>query len=450
MAIKAGQILHAMNRSVVDRIQTAGAGNLNIPTEKIRELGNYQAVATVRDVPDLSFNLDCLDVDTEVEALITGVNFADLAAEALGDGDGGATDAAVYDLSVNAPVDIVSPFKSRQGDFNVVRSVAIPHLTIEQASYRYGLRENAGETFTLRGDSIFYVPGSTIVQSEIGNGATTNFPFEVATNRNQATPTTEVIAALLYQEGGDNIYALNVSVDGERMVRGDDYTEDANGITFTTAPASGAEIRIVFGFDPANLADGSDDWPQSIHQGLSVKPAAIRGKDIDLYVAVVGSGVTPTWADFGRWTDVQSFNLDWRVTIEDDFEFGNPRAVARDYTDVPEVSGSVEVLHRTPEAMFAKLQEITGVPATDIIGPQSAVSVHMMLQLKNPDGHGTTAVGAGTVLKTLYVPDARFILPGYEGRVQQKLSQTMNYESDGGIMRIFKGAPRNGQFMAIT
>lgn len=451
MAIKAGQILHAMNRSVVDRIQTAGAGNLNIPTEKIRELGNYQAVATVRDIPDLSFNLDVLDVDTEIEALLSGVNFADLGDEAYGDPNAATpAAAAVYDLATNQPVDIVSPFKSRQGNFDIVRSVAIPHLTLETAAYRYGLRENAGETFTLRGDSIYYSPGSIQVQEDTGDGATTGFAFTAYDPRDAATPTGTAVTAILYREQGEDIYALNVAVDGERQVPGDDYTEraDGSGIDFATAPAAGAEVRIVFGFDPAQLPDGVDSYPQSVHQGLSVKPAAIRGKDINLWVAVVANNVAPTWADFHRWSDVQSFNCDWRVTIEDDFEFGNPRAVARDYTDNPEVTGSVEVRHRSPEAMFEKLQEITGVPGDQIIGPQSSVTVHLLLQLHNPDGHGTTARDVGSVLKSLYVPDARFILPGYEGRVQQKLNQTMNFESDGGVLRIFKGSPTDTQFVA--
>ena len=452
MAIKAGQILHAMNRTVVDRIQTAGAGNLNIPTEKIRELGNYQTVATVRDVPDLSFNLDCLDVDTEVEALLTGSD--DPGSEVFG--DGASVAAAEFDIMTTQPVDIVSPWKSRQGAFDIVRAVAIPHLTLEQITYRYGLQENAGETFTIRGDSVFYVPGSAEQMIAEGDGTTTVFNFEV--ERDGATPVLEAVNALLYQEQGESIYALNVSVDGQRMFAGDDYEDTATGIEFATAPANGANIKIVFGFDPAQLPANDDFYPQSVHEGLSVKPAAIRGKDIDLYVAVVASNVAPTNADFVRWSDVQGFNVDWRATLEDDYEFGNPRAINRDYSDNPEVTGTVDVRHRDPVAMFEKLREITGVPMDQIIGPQSTVTVHMMLKLKNPEGHGTTNPDVpdgptggskiGATLKTLYIPDARFELPGYEGRVQQKLDQTMSFDSDGGVLKVFRGAPIDSQFVA--
>jgi hypothetical protein len=65
VAIKAGQIIHDAQGFVVDRIQTGGVSNLNIPEEKIYELGNFFTVATIRDIPDLSFDLESLDVSTE-------------------------------------------------------------------------------------------------------------------------------------------------------------------------------------------------------------------------------------------------------------------------------------------------------------------------------------------------------------------------------------------------
>ena len=53
MSIRGSQILHDVNGYVVDRIQTAGPGALNIPEEKVYELGNFETLATVRDIPDL-------------------------------------------------------------------------------------------------------------------------------------------------------------------------------------------------------------------------------------------------------------------------------------------------------------------------------------------------------------------------------------------------------------
>ena len=69
MAVKGAQILHDAEGFVIDRLQSAGVGNVNIPEEKIYELGNFKTVATVRDIPDLSFDMESFDVSTEVEEI---------------------------------------------------------------------------------------------------------------------------------------------------------------------------------------------------------------------------------------------------------------------------------------------------------------------------------------------------------------------------------------------
>ena len=476
MAIKAGQILHVAGGFVVDRIQTGGAGNLNIPQEKVYELGNYQSVGVVRDVPDLTFSLDCLDVGTEVEAILTG------SATPSSDANG-----TMYDLSLAKPIDIISPWKSPYGSFGIVKGVATPQLYLESASYRYGLRDNAGEQFQLRGDSVFYVPGTPVQEKFTGNGSTTAF--------------TLANTALVYNENGVNLYALNVSVDGTRMIRGTDYTETATVITFVTAPANTAKISVVYGTATAG------SYAQSVHEGVSVKPAAIKGKNINVYfstgvtagtvtnkaltsnvatlttssshglqvgdsitvsgvgapfdgtytVATVPTGTTFTYAKTNanvtsaaatgtvtkavevRWPDVQSVNIDWRVSLEDDYEFGNPRSIGKEATDVPDVTGQIEIKPRSVDAFFTRLQQITGVSASQVIGPQSSVQGALRVTLTNPETGGTSAAAAGAVLKTLYVPAARFTIPGYEGRVQQKLSTQVSFQSDDGVLYVYKG-----------
>lgn len=422
MAIKAGQILHAMNQFVVDRIQTGGPGNLNIPEERIYELGNYNSVAVVRDVPDLSFTLDCLDVDTEIEGLLLGS--ANPSSDTFGtDGLTGTK----YALADSTVMDIVSPWKAgRQAtdQYRIVRGVAVPHLTLESASYRYGLRDNAGEQFTLRGDSIFYVPGTPRQGVYTGDGTTTTFSFRHGTAGGNET-------ALAYEEQGNTHYALNVSVDGERRRAGEDYTETNTGVTFTTAPANGTTVRIVYG----TATNDTTNYTDTAHEGTAVKPAAIKGKDIKVYVGTDGS--SPAAPLF--WSDIQSVTADYRVTLEDDYEFGNPRAISRDYAGVPDVTGTIEIKPQTVESLFTKLEQVTGVPAGQVIGPQSSTLLPVEIRLLNPDSGGTTARATGTTLKTLYIPDARFTIPGYEGRANQKLVQTMNFSSDGGILEVFKG-----------
>lgn len=432
MAIKAGQILHVANQFVVDRIQTAGPGQLNIPQEKVFELGNYQSVGIVRDVPDLTFNLECLDVDTEVEALLTGSTnpFADAAS-------------TKYELGLAKPIDIISPWKTPYGEFEAVHGVAIPYLYLESASYRYGLAENAGETFSLRGDSIFYIPGTPWQDNTTGT----------VLNTASGVHTFAHGPALVYSEGGNTRYALCVTVNDERLIRGTDYTETATAVTITRTLDAADKIAIVYGADGAT---DSATFPQSgqtpygsgsghlTHQGTAIKPAAIRGKDIDVFFSTAIPGVD-LGAGVGvavevRWPDVQSVTVDWRQTLEEDREFGNPFVVGRDATDVPTVSGAIELKPRSVDAFFARLRQISGVnDVAKIIGPQSSLAGALRIEIRNPESGGSTAVAAGEVLKTHYIPSARFTMPGYEGRVQQKLSVTLNYESDDGVLETFKG-----------
>lgn len=431
MAIKAGQILHVANQFVVDRIQTGGAGALNIPQEKVFELGNYRSVGIVRDVPDLTFSLECLDVDTEVEAILTGsVNpFADAAS-------------TKYELANNKPIDIISPWKTPHGAFVSVHGVAVPYLYLESASYRYGLAENAGETFSLRGDSIYYVPGAP--WQDVVDGAT----LVADAHSYQHGP------ALQYIEGGVTRFALCVTVNGQRLVRGTEYTDTNAAVTFVgdyLGLGAGDKISVVYGAaagatygQTAQAPFGGAGNGHLVHQGTSVKPAAIRGKDIDVFFSTAIPGVD-LGAGVGvaveiRWGDVQSATLDWSVTLEEDREFGNPNAVGRDATDVPSVTGAIELKPRSVDAFFTRLRQITGVnDLTRIMGPQSSIAGGLRIEIRNPDSGGSTASAAGTVLKTHYVPAARFTMPGYTGTVQQKMSTTLNFESEDGVLETFKG-----------
>ena len=509
MAIKAGQILHVANQFVVDRIQTGGPGDLNIPQDRVFELGNYQSVGIVRGVPDLSFNLECLDVDTEMEALLTGSSdpYADAQSHK-------------YELLLNKHIDITSPWKTPYGDFEAVQGVVIPNLALSAASYRYGLTDNAGETFTLNGDSIYYTPGTPWQDIATGDNSTVEYLFDHG-------------PALAYNESGSTFYALCVSVDGQRytqIARADladaaatgettNYAVASGGgtlgIEFAVAPGTGAKVSICYAssVDTATFTQTGDDpygagTTHLVHQSVAVKPAAIRGKDIDVYfstavkvggavtnkaltsnvatlttssahglivgdtvtvaiadtvfngtftVTVVGSSTTFSYALVHanvtsasttgsaskpievRWPDVQSATIDWSQTLESDYEFGNARAVSRDATDIPNVTGSVELRPRSVEAFYNRLQQLTGVDAGTVIGPLSAVQGALRIEIRNPDSGGTSAVAVGTVLKTHYVPDARFTIPGYSGQVQQKLNVTVNFTSDSGTLETYKG-----------
>lgn len=399
MAIKAGQILHDANGFVVDRIQTGGVGSLNIPEEKIYELGNYQTVATIRDIPDLSFDMESLDVSPEIETVLVD--------------NVGAVAGTQIDFAKSKPLDVISPFKSAQGAFDAIRGLVIPHLTLENVTYRFGTRANATKAFTLRGDAIYYIPGSPYYQEFAGTGVATAFAF---TN-----------TALAYVESGVTKFALSVTVqfaDGnsKRLFRGPDYTDTATGITLTSgalAP-SGSTIKVTYG--SATIAT----YAQTVHQGVGVKPAAVRGKDIDVYINQ--GAATPTLV---RWGGVQSFEVTRRVNLDNDEEFGNRHYVSQDY-DTADVTGSITIRPRDLTDLWNKIHQVADVPNNQVVGPYTSTPLAVEIRINDPE--------TGNRLETLYVPDARFQVPALQGRVQTKLETTFNFTSDGGSLFAYVGA----------
>lgn len=404
MAIKAGQVLHDANGFVVDRIQTGGVSSLNIPQEKIYELGNYQAVATIRDVADLSFDVQSFDVSTEVEALSVGLD-----PTTVNTGDG-------IDFNNSIPMDVVSPFKAGGTSFAIVQGVVIPYLTLDTVTYRFGVRQNSTQQFTFKGDSVYYVPGSPYFQDVtlIDNTLTYNFAH----------------TALKYVESGDNIYALSACVKNptthisKRLFLGEHFTNNTTSITLLADYFDQGYTHLHVTFGSATAAT----FPQNVHEGISVKPAAVRGKDIDVYIT------DPTLATpaLARWTGVQSFEAARKVNLQADEELGNTHYISQDY-DVPDVSGNIVFKPTDTNDLFEKLRQIANISGTtDIIGPYSSIPLAMELRVNDPD--------TGVRLKTIYIADARFTIPPLQGQVQQKVQLTIPWSSDGGQMVVYRGA----------
>lgn len=397
MAIKAGQLIHVGNLVLINRIQTGGPGNLNIPTERIEELGNHESVAVIRDIPDLSFDAESLDASAEFEALLVGGDYA-------GDADG-----TEYDIGTARVLDVVSQFKNERNHadpYDVAASAAIPYLTLEQLSYRFGVQDNATQNATLRGDSVFYAGASAYVQVEEGTDtANQEVIFDEPPIPYNGDPTVGTRHAL----------SVTLVDSGRRLVPQVDYTETATEVTILEATTS--DIRVVY----QSLTTA--EYPQVSHAAASAtRPAALKGRDIEIRVG--GTAITD------RWSSVQSVNVDWRVTLDRDEELGSQQIVGQDF-DVPEVTGQVDIRPRDPAELITRIKQIAGVSGDEVVGALQAVELPVDILLHSPDD--------GAVLKTLHVPDARFTLPGYSGQVQQKLEVQFPFESDSGSLRVFKG-----------
>jgi hypothetical protein len=296
--------------------------------------------------------------------------------------------------------------------------------------YRFGVGQNAMQQFSLKGDSIYYTPGQPYYEviAYDGSGAYsfTNGP------------------AIEYDEVGEAVYALCISVVSDTgtfrrlFTRSGDYTSTANGFTITSTGADKIEsldgssyyLRVSYGsaetkidYDPTNA--GVNPSGNRIHEGVSVKPAAVRARDIDVYIG--STDTTPVWT---RMTGVQSAEATWAVQLDNDQEFGNRHYVLRDYF-VPDVTGTIGLKPFDPADMWDKLAKITGVSTTNVIGADTVTPVPVEIRINHPDD--------GHRLKTIYIPDARFQVPGYSGRVQSKLETSLSFTSDQGEMYVYNG-----------
>lgn len=397
MAIKAGQILHVGGGFVVDRIQSAGAGSINVNTERIEELGNYNAVATLRDTPDLSFEMETVDMSTELHQLLFGAASGDAA---------GTVYAVETDL---VPLNILSPFKA-QGAFNSVRGLIIPFLNVESLAWSSSLDNVVALTVGLRGDSIYYVPGGVYEETFDGDGALVEFTYGGGTG-GVAGPSLKTVV------GGVDWFVLDVMVDNVRLRRVIDYTDTNLAVTFTSAPAVGTDnIRIVYG----NAAEPT--YGTGVHKPVATgAPAGVKARFVEIQF---GGGQTV-------WTGLQSASMEWRATLERDEELGNPLVVDQDF-DVPDVTGSFTMKAATAANLFDQILAIQGITSPDIVNAiEEPPQVDLRFLIKDPED--------GTTLQTLQVPDAQFDPVAISGQVGSKLEVDFAFTSAGGDLNVVKG-----------
>lgn len=484
MAVKGGDIIHVANETaLIDRLQTAGPGQVNIRRETVYELGNYRSVGQVSDIPDLSFSMESQDVTPEMEAFLLDVDPATT---------------HEYDLAEAKIVNIKSAFKPGQSAtnaFETATSAAIPCLRLEQMQYRFGVgNQNARQTATLRGDSLYYNPGSTYIQRVAGSGSA----GQVVVTDHPAYAVTE---------GGVLRRTLAVTAGSRRLNFGSDYTESYGAVTANAATTTVTITEAVAATDTIAVTYASPDvetFPQSVHALVSgvfgeltassaisdtiidvddatglnegdvllldagtaneetvvvasiagdavtleagvafahdsgdswtvysptVKPAAIRGRDIDIYIGPsFPEGTTAAAARGTKRGGVQSADVDWRVTLQMDEEMGNYHYSEIDF-DVPQVSGSLTFRAGTPQALLTLMRDLSGeTSGVESAQSQDSPLLDVQIALKNP--------ADGRVLKRLWIPDARFSLPGYSGRVQQKLDLQAAFQSDQGLLKI--------------
>ncbi len=287
MSIKAGSIVTVAGRNVVDRLQSAGLGEAQIPVETIREVGNDLVVDKVPGEPDFTFTMESWDVSTDLMAFIHGRIGNQVVNQPPGFDDPAGQEYKWEDCEF---VNIVSPWKRNVGSAggNIAAGLIIPGYYPTRIRYRFGVTDNATQEIELSGGSFYYAKTPPVEEVAAGTGAQVAFA------------TSELARALRLGGAAGTTFqrVFGVLVEGVLQVRDVDYTEtivagDAGQpavttITFVTAPVNGAQVRFTYFTETAKA------YPQAVNADSTIKPGAVRGRDIVLLVGTRGSNEVQT------------------------------------------------------------------------------------------------------------------------------------------------------------
>lgn len=412
--MRAGQILHLGGDSVlIDRLQSAGLGDINVASDTIRETGNYLNVEKILQDPDLTFTGESFDVSTETEALLSG------------DTTGGSADAdgTEYLFSDMKALNLTSPWKddSTGSAGTIDAGVVIPNYFVTRLSYRFGVDDNAGQTFELAGSEVFYAPFNPTNEIFTANGVASAFTLSASAARHRVGG---------YQSN-EVKYALGVVVAGDGQVSGTDYNETTAGsavaevptITFTQVPASGSVIQIAY-FDVETFPS----YPNSVHPSPTVKPGAVRGRDIKVRFHVPSGGAEAS--GIVEVKCVQSVTIEATKTTELERCMGEQLPIGRTVTE-QDVTGDLVLHSSDANALFTNLRRITGVDASEVIGVLNNFPVGLEVVILNPNDRTET-------IKTVWVSDAKFQIPSTPAQAGSVVDYTMNWESNSGELSVFK------------
>lgn len=413
MSVHAGSIVTVAGQNVIDRVQEAGLGDTNLPIETIRECGNREVVDKVPGEPDYTFTMNSFNVGVEVMAFLTGQVGSAGSAISPGASD---PDGTEYDWLDCGFVNILSPWTDPDSgaDGDVMASMIVPGYYPTRITYRFGATDNSTQEVELGGGSYFYAEDAgAFEQYELGDGVT------------DAYMTDNV--AIYHRKGGSDGTTFRsffgVIVDGELMTPDIDYTESGGAanpgstatITFTDAPANGANIRFCY------FSSAAQAYPQTVHASTLVLPGAVRGRNIKVYV------------DSNRIGGIQTAELNATVDGEVERELGSEEVIGRTVNGT-DANGTVTIRSKNKDAFFDVLQKVTGVDRDEVFGFFNLNTVDLQMRIENPKN-------PGQILKTLRVADAQFQPPGTPARVNSPTDFAFSFESQNGSFKEVKAIP---------
>lgn len=422
MAVIAGTIITVGGAHVIDRLQSAGLGNVNMPIDVVREVGNEFIVDKVPMEPDFTFSMASMDTSTDLMAWLVGEFGAQASASEVGSSDAAHTG---YSWNAVGWVNITSPWKDHYSGSagTVTAGHIVPAYFPTKLSYSFGTTADASVTCDLSGGEFYYAQFPPLEEYASGDGSTVAFTTAHSAITHRVGSGTSTEYAWIF---GVIVVPSGSQAGGQLMIEGADYvvtSASAPGspatatITFTVAPPSGASIRYCY------FTNTAQSWPQTVHTSVVVKPGAVRGRNILPWM----------WIDSARVYvySVQSMTLDATVDTTVTRELGSDKIVGRSIQGF-DVKGTVTVQSKDPTAFITFMSNATGVAADEVIGFFYQNPMPFGIDIQNPKN-------PQTIIKTIFIPDAQIQPPGTPAKVNTATDFSFSYESLSGTFTEYKG-----------
>jgi hypothetical protein len=421
MSVHAGTIVTVAGRTVLQRVQSSGLGNVTIPKDTIREVGNELVVDKVPQEPDFTFTLESLDVSCDIEALLHGKR---------GDGGGGGSDGAAendpdgteYPWETSEAINVASPWKDHATGSagHVAAGHLIPGFYPTSIAYRFGVTDNAQTTVELAGGAFYYGEFAPVEEQQtVAGGTVTSSDPAIRYRKGGAAGTTFKSVFGVISKGKMLIEGYDYNVAGGAAAPGSPVT-----LTFTpeSGVVNGDTVRLAY------FTSASRDYPQSVHRSALVLPGAVRGRHVCVSISPVTG--PESWKQI---YNAQSAELTATFDTAVERELCNEESVGRTINGV-DTNGNVVVRSRDYDAFFELLRDLTGIDVdAEVVGFINQNPVKLKIEIKDPRNPGNT-------IKTLYVKDAQFDIPGTPARVNTPTDFSLGWSAQSGTYSAFKGS----------
>lgn len=367
----------------------------NIPTTDIDELGNPRHAGTVRDVAEVTATIQAMDVSVKLFSALTGTNpdaypGAGVSIDQLGD------------------IDIIGVFRDATvADY--AKSVHLRKCRVNGFTFSYSLNGEATEEYTFTGSEKRWFKYDIIIDTYTSSSTS---PVTLSYTPIQLKNSNRLISFIK-----DGVYFTEISSGSPAAGEGE-YKVTGTSVAFSDGTITDHAVAVYHTNTGSNLwTDVSD----------STIPAAVRGKNIPVYIAA------------NRIERVQSVTVRGTLPVERIEEMGNQNVVGY-ITQVPQITGDINVMDTDLElvALFS-----TGNQNSSDVEFQlceyTASGISLEIRIMDPDDI-CGLPGSGTVLKTIYVPEITITSEGHTTNVGGSAQQTFSWRSTTGNVIIYSGA----------